>query len=45
MKSLKETIEGLTCCSNGRDCEVCPYQGVNYCEDAVRDDAAQLLRD
>ena len=43
MKSLKDTIEGLRCCGAERDCDSCPYQGVRYCEDAVKDDAFEWL--
>lgn len=34
--------EGLVCCI-GKECDRCPYSGRIYCEDAVREDAAEML--
>ena len=34
--------EALICCI-GKECDGCPYSGRMYCEDAVREDAAEAL--
>lgn len=34
--------EALICCI-GKECDGCPYSGRTYCEDAVREDAAEML--
>ena len=45
MRSLRETIEGLGCCADGKYCEDCPYMGAPHCEDAVKEDAREWLRE
>lgn len=45
VKEIRYVVEGLMCCADDRDCECCPYQGEAYCEDSVKTDAAELLKD
>ena len=45
MKAIRYVIEGLMCCADNRDCECCPYQGEAYCEDSVKTDAAEWLKE
>ena len=44
----EKVIRGLTVCTDhkpGDDCQKCPYQGEEYCTDAVMRDALDLLRE
>lgn len=53
VKTVKEQIRekvilGLTVCTDGtpsEDCRKCPYQGKEYCTDAVMQDALSLLKE
>lgn len=47
MPDLEKVIRGLTACADNtptEDCRKCPYQGEEYCTDAVMLDALALLR-
>ena len=45
MRSIGETILGLDLCREPvRECGDCPYCDTQYCEDALREDAAAWLR-
>lgn len=44
----EKVILGLTVCTDGtpsEDCRKCPYQGKEYCTDAVMQDALTLLKE
>ena len=48
MADREKVISGLTACTDGtpaEDCRKCPYQGKEYCTDAVMMDALVLLRE
>ena len=46
MPDREKAIRGLIVCSgDGECCDRCPYQGEEYCTDAVMRDALELLRE
>lgn len=48
MPDREKVIRGLTVCTDNtpvEDCQKCPYQGKEYCTDAVMQDALALLRE
>ena len=47
MADKEKVIRGLTVCTDNtpvEDCRKCPYQGKEYCTDALMQDALVLLR-